>query len=240
MAHAIFRDNESQLISEFFQNRAPGFFVDVGAADPQLGSQSWCLEQAGWSGVLVEPRPDCAERLRRERQARVYEVACSSPRNAGRTMQLRLRGGFSTLNDSLVVAGMTAPTAIPVLIRTLDDILTEAGAPDPIDFLSIDVEGHEIEVLEGFDFNRWKPRLILIEDHVLDRRLHHWLQKRHYKWVRRSGLNGWYVPVDCSMSVSWIGRLQFVRKYYLAMPARRVRDAVRHVRALTGIMPPTR
>ena len=50
--------------------------------------------------------------------------------------------------------------------RTLDSILEEAEAPAPIDLLSIDVEGHETEVLRGFDFGRWQPLLILIEDHV--------------------------------------------------------------------------
>jgi hypothetical protein len=53
-------------------------------------------------------------------------------------------------------------------------------------------------------------------------------------------LNGWYVPADDPMQVSWIGWLQFLRKYYLSMPTRRVRDAVRRARAAMGILPPSR
>ena len=57
-------------------------------------------------------------------------------------------------------------------MRTLDDILEQAEAPMPIDFVSIDVEGHEVEVLSGFDLARWRPRLILVEDHVTNLATH--------------------------------------------------------------------
>jgi FkbM family methyltransferase len=232
-------EQEQQLIADFFSGARAPFFVEVGAADPQFGSQTWHLEQAGWSGVLIEPRPDMAAKLRTERRARVYQNACSSPANAGRTMTLQLRGGYSTLGDKLVIAGMAAQDTLPVSITTLDAILRDANAPQPLDFISIDVEGHEIEVLDGFDLGYWRPRLILIEDHVLSLELHRTLQERGYKWVRRSGLNSWYVPVDFPMGVSRWGWAQFFRKYYLSMPTRRVRDTVRRARAATGILPPS-
>jgi FkbM family methyltransferase len=231
---------EQRLIQEFFDGTPSPFFVDVGAADPQIGSQSWHLERIGWSGLLVEPRPDMAEKLRRERRAPVFEVVCSSPANAGRVMSLHLRGGYSSLSENLVIAGLQPQGLVKVQVRTLDDLLAETKAPRPLDLVSIDVEGHEIEVLAGFDLDKWKPRLILIEDHVLDLRLHRLLQQRGYKWVRRTGLNAWYVPADSPMQFGWLGRLQFIRKYYLSMPTRRVRDAVRRARAATGIWPPSR
>jgi FkbM family methyltransferase len=233
-------EQEEQLVAGFFSGTRAPFFVEVGAADPQFGSQTWHLEQQGWSGILVEPRPDMAEKLRQGRRARVYQTACSSPENAGRTMELKLRGGYSTLEDKLIIAGTQAQDTLAVPVTTLDAILRDADAPRPIDFVSIDVEGHEIDVLDGFDLDYWRPRLILIEDHVLDLKLHHTLQARGYKWVRRSGLNGWYVPRDFPMPVSWWGWVQFFRKYYSSMPTRRVRDAVRRVRAATGILPPSR
>ena len=63
-------------------------------------------------------------------------------------------------------------------VRTLDEILTEARAPSPIDLLSVDVEGHELDVLRGFDFARWRPRLILLEDHVGNLDKHRFLSAR--------------------------------------------------------------
>jgi FkbM family methyltransferase len=238
---AIFSWKQEQtLVREFLGDSRTRFFVDVGAADPQLGSQTWHLEAAGWSGVLIEPRPDMAERLRRERHAKVYEFACASPAKASRSMPLHLRGGYSSLGENLMIAGLDPQGMVSVALRTLDDILVDAKAPSPVDFVSIDVEGFEIEVLEGFDLDRWRPRLILIEDHAQNLSLHRALSQRGYKWVRRTGLNAWYVPADHPMTVGWVGKLQFLRKYYLSLPTRRVRDAVRRARAFTGVLPPSR
>jgi hypothetical protein len=110
-------------------------------------------------------------------------------------------------------------------VRTLDDILVEANAPVPIDLLSIDVETHEIDVLNGLTLTRWRPRLIFIEDTAFNLSLHRALRSRGYKWMRRTGLNGWYVPNESPLSVSLFGRWQFFRKYYLGMPFRNARKA---------------
>ena len=239
MKRAIFRDDDQErLLAEFFRDVNDGFFVDVGAADPEYISQTWQLEQKGWRGILVEPRPECAAELRAQRRARVYEVACSSPRNRG-TMRMNVLGRYSSLNDSLVIAGLRPQGEIEVATRTLDDILTDAQAPSPIDFISIDVEGHELEVLEGLDLARWRPRLLLVEDHVHNLRLHRAIERRGYKWVRRTDLNAWYMPADAPMTVGWFGRLQFFRKYYVSMPVRWLRDGLRLVRAALG-RPPQR
>jgi FkbM family methyltransferase len=221
--------DETRLVQAFFQSRR-GYFVDVGANDPTDWSQTFHLEQLGWDGVLVEPQPDLAETLRRSRKAIVYAVACSSPENSGRSMPLKLAGAYSTLNPALRVAHADVAGSIDVPIKTLDEVLTEARAPSPIDFLSIDVEGHEREVLRGFDFARWRPRLVLIEDHVLDRRLHNDLVARGYAWIRRTGLNSWYVPAASVPAIGPYGHWQFLRKYYLGVPIRRLREVWRRFR----------
>jgi FkbM family methyltransferase len=229
---AIFlQDAEEGLKEAFFAAFNEGFFVDVGANDPRMASQSWRLEQAGWRGVLIEPQPDLARRLRQEREAMVFDVACSSPENSGKSSSLHVAGLHTSLNPNFFITDMRRDRIIAVPIRTLDDILIEARAPTPVDFVSIDVESHEIEVLKGFDLDRWRPRLLLIEDIVMNRRLHRYLQARGYKWVRRTGLNSWYVPAASQMSLSLFGRLQFFRKYYLSTPFRHLREIKRRLQA---------
>jgi FkbM family methyltransferase len=225
---------EERLKEEFFGHASTGYFVDVGANAPEKDSQSFHLEQLGWTGVLVEPQPDLAARLREQRSAKVYAVACSAPESAGKTMVLHLAGVYSSFNPNLAVSTVRPEGAIDVPIMTLDAVLADAGAPARIDFLSIDVEGHEIAVLSGFDLARWRPRLILIEDLVLNRDLHRLLASRGYKWVRRTGLNSWYVPADSTMAVSLEGRLQFTRKYYLGVPFRHLREGLRRLRRRLG------
>lgn len=126
--------------------------------------------------------------------------------------------------------GAKAKTVVEVPIRTLDDILVESHAPQPIDFLSIDVEGHETEVLRGLDISRWRPRPILVEDHVSNLSTHRFMKSIGYRLVRRIEFNGWYVPADSSISFDWADRLRIWRKYYLGLPFRMIRDASRRAR----------
>jgi len=223
----VFPDHaEDRLKAEFFGNKRDGFFVEVGANDPQRGSQTWGFEQRGWNGVLVEPQPDLAENLQRGRRARVVAAACSSPDRAGTTMPLYLSGPHSSLDSHLAAPGASPHGTVDVPMRTLDDILAEANAPSAIDFVSIDVEGHEVSVLRGFDLARWRPRLILIEDHLKSLATHRHLTQAGYRLIRRTGLNGWYVPSRAAPQLGW-GSLQLARKYYLGQLIRMMRDRKR-------------
>jgi len=222
---------ENPLKEEFFGHARTGYFVEVGANDPEQWSQTFHLERLGWSGIVVEPQPELAAALRERRRAKVCAVACSSPENAGKSMTLHLAGIHSSFDPLLKVAAVRPAGTIDVPLTTLDRILSDSAAPAPLDFLAIDVEGHEIEVLRGFDFARWRPRLLLVEDLVLDLRLHRYIVARGYKWVRRTDINSWYVPADSTMRVSALGRWEFFRKYYLGTPFRRTREAMRRLRA---------
>jgi FkbM family methyltransferase len=222
--------HEQALVRRFFSGARSGFFVEVGANRPQQESQTWHLEQLGWQGVLVEPQPDLAEELSRVRRARVFAVACSSPQNAGRRMRLHVAGALSALDRDRMAPGAQSDKVVDVPVRMLDDILLDAQAPEHFDFLSIDVEGHELEVLSGFDLARWRPRLILIEDHVGNLEKHRYLTKSGYRLIRRIENNGWYVPRDAVVAVRPRERWDIFRKYYLALPFRIARNASRRLR----------
>jgi len=107
-----------------------------------------------------------------------------------------------------------------------------AQAPSPIDLLSVDVEGHELEVLSGFDFERWQPLLILVEDHVGTLQTHRYLKARGYRLIRRFGNNGWYVSAEAKVNASFSDRFEILRKYYLALPFRMLRNRWRRIRVL--------
>lgn len=218
-----------RLIAAFFGKRQ-GYFVEVGANEPRARSQTFHLEQAGWSGVLIEPQPALAVRLRAERAAKVFAVACSSPENAGRTLPLHVAGPLSSLERARMAPGAAPEAVIEVPVRTLDSVLEEAGAPERFDFLSIDVEGHEIDVLRGFSIARWRPRLFLLEDHVGDLSKHRYLKAAGYRIVRRYENNGWYVPRESSDRAHLADLWEISRKYYLALPFRVLRNLSRGLR----------
>ena len=229
-AAVIGHEEEQRLVRAFFDGVTRGFFVEVGANEPVERSQTWHLEQIGWTGVLIEPQPDLAVALVKERKAMVFAVACSSPENAGTTMPLHVAGPLSSLQREKMAPGAVPEAVIEVRVRTLDSMLAEANAPSPIDLLSIDVEGHELEVLRGFDFARWRPRLIMLEDHVSSLAKHWYLVSSGYRLIRRVGNNGWYVPAAERFTVSWADRWEILRKYYLALPIRLARNFSRKIR----------
>ena len=93
-----------------------------------------------------------------------------------------------------------------------------------MDFLSLDVEGHEIEVMCGLNFEKYTPSLILIEDGVRNLAKHRFLKNHGYILVKRTTLNNWYVPRNQPFTMSsWRERLELVRKMYLGLPIRKLR-----------------
>ncbi len=234
MASHPIQEDEERLVRDFFEGRERGFFVEVGANHPTKNSQSWHLEQLGWSGVLVEPQPDLAAFLVTARKAQVFAVACSSPERADQPMPLHVAGPMSSLDRNKMAAGARADYVLMVPVRTLDSILIEANAPAPLDLLSVDVEGHELEVLEGCDLDRWQPRLILLEDHVGDLAKHRYLSGSGYRLLRRVGFNGWYVPDQSPLKSTAAERWDILRKYYLALPFRKLRNLFRRIRGKSG------
>jgi FkbM family methyltransferase len=138
---ANFREEHEQALVSLYLP-ATGFFVEVGAFHSVELSQTWDLEQRGWDGLLIEPVPEHANNLRRERRARVFEVACGTPEQHGVMMPIYVAGGLSSFQRG------HGPTT-DVRVVTLDSVLADAS-PQCVDFLSVDVEGSELDVLRGF------------------------------------------------------------------------------------------
>jgi FkbM family methyltransferase len=213
---------ETALVRAFFGG-APGYYVDVGANDPVIDSQTHHLEGLGWTGLLIEPDPDCARRLREQRCGTVVEVACSSRENAGRDLLLQRAGAHSTLELQPIARGAVARDTVAVRCDTLDAVLRAHGAAPGFDFLSVDIEGHELVALSGFDFAYWRPRLILLEDHVTGLAKHGLLSANGYRLIMRTGLNSWYVPAEPVWRLGFAAQAEYLRKYYLGLPLRKLR-----------------
>lgn len=213
---------EQQLVQAFFADHT-GFYVDVGANDPVLDSQSEHLEALGWTGLLIEPDPDYCDLLRKNRRGAVVQLACSSPENAGKQLMLNRAGPHSTLESKPIALGAVVRSTVAVQCETLDAILIRHNAPIGFDLLSIDIEGHELVALSGFSFEKWQPQLVLIEDHVTHLDKHKLMRINGYQLLMRTGLNSWYVPTHFSYQHSLRARFEFLRKYYVGLPLRKFR-----------------
>lgn len=209
--------DEQDLVRNFFHNKKAGFYVDVGANDPVIESQTYHLEAMGWDGLLVEPLTEYCEKLKEKRKGRVIQLACSAPENHNKVLRLLAAGGHSTLNENPIALGTESDQYVEVTCKTLDSILEENHVKKGFDFISIDIEGHEIEMFKGFSLRKWLPTLVLLEDHVTTHEKHHFMTSNGYQLIMRTGLNSWYVPQSLGYRLTFFAKLQFFRKYYLGL-----------------------
>lgn len=216
---------ESELVWEFFGGRKDGFFLDVGANEPHKGSQTWMLEERGWRGILIEPQAKLCERLREARpRSQVFQVACGAPDAPAEMPLFRAESsGHSGLVKNLVDPTTTYVGTEKVKVMTLDAVLAEAGNPE-VDFVTMDVEGTQFDVLRGFDLPRHRPKLLLMEDHLHDLKAHRYLSRAGYRLAKRTGLNNWYVPRKSSFGpVTAAERFRLWKKVWANTPFRKIR-----------------
>jgi FkbM family methyltransferase len=162
------------LYSLFLGERRQGVFVEVGAFDGISFSNSSCLAEAGWAGVLIEPIPafaaKCRSRYRDNERIQVIEAAVGAENS---TVEISIGGHFTSTNDEVTArygqlewskAAVRKPTRLTVRQSRLDDILEAAlPAATSVDVLIVDVEGAEQAVFDGFSMQRWRPRMIIVE-----------------------------------------------------------------------------
>jgi FkbM family methyltransferase len=199
------QEGEDALLWQIFKSKRDGFFIDAGAFDGKYLSNSFSFELEGWSGICVEAIPEFFEMCRRNRPRSIsIHAACVAP-GQGSTVQferepLGLLSGIRAhetpdLEGRYRARGMMFPgfTRIEVPARTLDEILAEHPPPaSGIDFLSIDVEGTELDVLRGFDNI---ARVVLVEANTAaqETALRGYMAARGYIAARMVGRNLFFV-----------------------------------------------
>jgi FkbM family methyltransferase len=142
----------------------PGYFVDIGATDGIYNSNSYLLEGRGWSGICVEPDEKIFNSLKANRSCHVENIAIYKESNL--ELNLILAGEFSTLEEYI---GADHHRSLrenrplqTVKTLTLDDLLAKYEAPKRIDYLSLDTEGSELDILESFSW-AYEVSLISVE-----------------------------------------------------------------------------
>jgi FkbM family methyltransferase len=138
-----------------------GYFVEIGASDGMELSNTYLLEKEyGWRGVCVEPIPDKFDALKQNRPGSVC-VDRAVYHTSGETLDFfvcftcSLLSGIPQHLNLQKQTVLASHTAIRVTTVTLLDLLRDAGAPRFIEYLSLDTEGSEYEILRGFDFSQY-------------------------------------------------------------------------------------
>jgi FkbM family methyltransferase len=206
-ARRIYKSSKSQLGQDLLAQIASGakkkgFFVEFGSADGVALSNSFLLEkELGWSGILCEPSRSWHEDLKRNRSCTI-EFRCVYSRTGEQI-------GFSEnyIGELSGITEFTGDDHHGLINRTTDsyqvetisllDLLVEHNAPKHVDFLSVDTEGSEFEILNAFDFAKYSFGAICVEHNYLENRpkVKQLLEANGYRQVypELSDFDDWFV-----------------------------------------------
>lgn len=202
---------EDLAIDKYFKHKNRGFYIDIGACHPERFSNTKFFYDKGWCGINIEPIPTKIKLFFRDRRrdqnlnigiGKVKKVAVFYEFEAS---------GFSTFSkeeaSSLIKIGYPLKRKIKVRMQRLEDVIKKY-VKSPIDFMTIDTEAMEIEVLKSNNWKKNRPKLLCVEtidfiglltdgekDSKGKRKISNYLLGKGYKEFFSNGLNTIYTDI---------------------------------------------
>lgn len=196
--------NEDIIIDSLLNEKETGFYVDIGANDPIKINNTKRFSLKGWRGINIEPQPELFEKIKNDRPNDInLNIGIGKELDTKKLYILNENNetfdysatAFSTLNeknakDLIKSNKFTLKKTIDVEIKTLETVFDKYISDGLISFISIDVEGHEMQVLKGNNWDKYKPKLIILEINNNYSELVEYLKKIGYTMVFCNKLNG--------------------------------------------------
>lgn len=163
------QEGEDILLQRLFSELREGFYVDIGAHHPVRFSNTFSFYKKGWSGINIEPNPEMYSHFQKKR-ARDINLNCGV-NNANGSLDYYMfnEPALNTfdkelLNDRLSKTDYFLKRTIQIKVYRLSELLEKFVPKDKkIDFMSVDVEGLDLNVLMSNDWNRFRPKYLLTE-----------------------------------------------------------------------------
>jgi FkbM family methyltransferase len=197
---------EDYHLDRAFAGTRQGRYIDIGGGHPVAGSVSFWFYERGWSGIVVEPQPELAALHRRLRpRDTIVEAVVGGSSGETEFFKIERLHGLSTTVRANAEAASSWGVGFEAMKRpslSLAD-LCRTHAIDAVDFLKIDVEGAERDVLAGADWSLCRPRVVVLEavkPLTGEPAWSDWeplLLGQNYRFVLFDTLNRFYVAAEC-------------------------------------------
>lgn len=200
------QEGEDLLLRRFLNVRGPGFYVDIGAHHPMKFSNTYFYYRLGWSGINVDALPGSMSLFRKLRPRDVNIEAAISSTASTLTYTMFIEPALNTFDEPLArqraAEGNAVVQTVPMHTRRLEDLLGEHVRDNqPIDFMSVDVEGLDLDVLKSNDWSRFRPTVVLAEAsgvaapsvrEVESSEIHEFMSRQDYELVAKAYLTAFY------------------------------------------------
>lgn len=164
------QEGEEFLIEKLVGGKKNGFYIDIGAHHPYRFSNTCYFYKQGWSGINIEPNPELFNSFLKHRKRDInLNIGISSKSRlmpyywfeepAYNTFSDERFQYLNKINQKLIRTGL-------ISTLTLDKALQGISIPDVIDFMNIDTEGMELEIIQSIDWTRIRPSLLVLESKV--------------------------------------------------------------------------
>ena len=193
---------EDEYIKKLFPNINNGICIEVGAYDGTSCSNTRHFEKLGWRALCIEPIPSAFEKCKKIRKE-CYQCCISDKDAEEKEFTIFQLGGdnksaiSSLIPDERLIEShkhlITNVTKKNVKVRSLNSLLEEIDFPKVIDFVSIDTENTELDVLKGFDLNKYNVRLLVIENNFNEPFCENYLSQYGYKKIHRLAVNDFFM-----------------------------------------------
>ena len=188
-------------VLKFYNNKQNGYFVEIGASDGIILSNTYLLEtQYNWKGICSEPIPEKYELLKINRPYSHCNNKALYSKNGVTVLfdvaNADLLSGISSHIDKYSEIVNKNKTQIEVETITLTNLLDKYNAPLFIEYLSIDTEGSELEILKGCDFNKYKFGYITLEHNYMEPRrteMREFLISKGYRFLKKNQFDDDYI-----------------------------------------------
>jgi FkbM family methyltransferase len=164
------QQGEDIILRILFEGVQRGFYVDVGAYHPFRYSNTYYFYKRGWHGINIDATPGAVKAFNRYRPRDINVEAAIAKGNREITLLIFKEGAVNTLSPELAELqskqwARRVVSSKVVRTHTLSEILDRYKSPEQeIDFLSVDVEGYDLEVLQSSSWGRHVPKVVLCED----------------------------------------------------------------------------
>lgn len=197
------QNREDVILKGFFKDVKKGFYVDVGANHPRNDSVTKIFYDEGWRGINIEPNRMLYKLLQRDRPEDInLQIGVSSKPGKLTLREYPDGHGLSTFSKEMQKSYEKSPSSFTkkhldydVNAMPLTDVFMQNKIPD-INFMKVDVEGYEYEVLASNDWKKYRPQVLCIESNHIIRDWRPLLKENKYEFVFFDGLNDYYVASE--------------------------------------------